>query len=232
MVILVVEDDTSIRKLERMILERSGNTVVEAESGEEAIKYLQQQHADVVIIDIVMPEMSGIELLNKMKSDPMMAGIPAILCSSISEHELVQKALSLGIAGYILKPITANKLNKKIQDIAGQVPPVLKDPNRTRNKLGLDMGEYKKLLQLMIDDAKRRLVDIGKQVEVGEFRDFRRFMHDISNSAENLGAKSLQKTAHDANSSIPNVEPELREKYFFKLRSEIERVRDAMTSLA
>ena len=66
MVVLVVEDDTSTRKLERIILERAGYLVVEAESGAEALKFLQGNQADVVVVDIIMPEMTGMELLAKL----------------------------------------------------------------------------------------------------------------------------------------------------------------------
>ena len=232
MVVLVVEDDTSTRKLERIILERAGYLVVEAESGAEALKFLQGNQADVVVVDIIMPEMTGMELLAKLKDDPMTADIPVILCSSLSEHELIRKALSFGIAGYVLKPLTANKLNKKIREVCGQVPPILTDPRRTRNKLGIDVGEYKKLLHMMIEDAKRKLIDLGRQVEAGEFGDFRRFVHDLTSASKNLGAKALEKAVLDANAALPKVKPELREKYFFKLRSEIERLREKVSTLS
>jgi two-component system chemotaxis response regulator CheY len=211
-----------------MILEHAGHRVHEAEDGEEAFRYLQDQHADIAIVDIVMPEMTGIELLKKMKADPMLAAVPTIVCTSISEQELVQEVLSLGIAGYVLKPVTAKKLTQKIRDVETHIPPVFHDPARTRHDLGLDIEEYRKLLLMMIDDAKEKLVDIGRQVESGDLSEFRRFISDLTNSANNLGVTALEHTARDAGNAIPTVEPEVQEKYFFKLRSEIERLREAI----
>jgi CheY-like chemotaxis protein len=228
MIILIVEDDTFTRKLERMILERANHQIIEAESGEAALQCLQDNYIDIILVDIIMPGMSGIELIAKLKNDPMTARIPVIFCSSVSEQDQVREAVALGVDGYVLKPIVASVLTKKIREVQHHVAPVLQDPARTRSKLGLEEAEYHKLVLMMIDDARQKLVDFGRQVEIGEVADFLRFAHDLANSAENLGAKALQQSAHDANIAIPKVGTKVREKYIFKLRSEIERLRKSI----
>lgn len=123
--ILIVEDDVSTRKLEQMILQRAGYCVLEAENGLAALQVLDTQRADVILLDILMPEMSGIEFLSRVKRNPITARIPVVLCTSVSEQNSVQEAVSLGINSYILKPINARDLLQKVQHVMKKIEPVL-----------------------------------------------------------------------------------------------------------
>lgn len=232
MKILIVEDDISTRKLEEMILQRAGYCIIEAENGLAATQVLDVQRIDVILLDIVMPEMNGIEFLSKLKSNPITATIPVILCTSVSEEDYVQKAVSLGINGYILKPINAKDLLQKVQQVMKNIEPVLEDPRKTTSKLGLDFKEYRQLLTLLVDDGKQRLKSIGRKVEVGNFKDFYLFTRDLSSSAENLGANALHRAALEASAFVPKANKKVREKYFLKIRSEIERLGEAISGLA
>lgn len=229
--ILVVEDDMATRKLQRRILERGKYQVHEAESGHIALQTLDTQAIDIIIMDILMPEMTGIELLQELKSNPMTSKIPIVLCTSVSDQKYVEEALSLGICGYLLKPIAARELLQKVIKAEKQAAPVLEDPFRTTHKLGLDLDEYQELLYLMIDEAKKSLKEIGSKVEVGDFKEFDRFSRDLSSSAGNFGARALQSAAMEANNALPKVERELREKYMFNLRTQVERLDEAVSRL-
>lgn len=222
--ILIVDDDISTRKLVQMILERAGFQAVVAESAVSALQTLEDQLVDVILLDILMPEITGIELLKQLRDNPITSSVPVILCTSVSEQAYVQQAVAVGIDGYILKPINAKDLIEKIQQASQKIEPVLEDPRKTANKLGLDPEGFRQLLYVLIDDGRERLKTIGAKVESGDVRDFLMFTRDLSSSAENLGANSLRRTALEAFALVPNADMPLREKFFFKLRAEIERL--------
>ena len=148
-----------------------------------------------------------------------------ICCLSFVKKEGVEKeAAGLGIDGYILKPVTARDLIQKMQHVEKQIAPVLVEPIKITNELGLDLRAYEQLLRVLVEDAKKRLKDIGGQVEAGDFKAFHVFTRDLSSSAENLGANALHRAALEASAFVPNSEKKVQEKYFFKIGSEIERV--------
>ncbi len=191
MKILIVEDDLSTRKLERMMLQRSGYCVREAENCLVASRVLDVEHIDLILLDRLLLEMTGMEFLNKIKSNPITATIPVILCTSESKLDCVQEAISLGINEYILKPINAKDLAQKVQQVLKKIEPVLEHPKKTTKNLGLNSEEYRQLLTLLVNDGKQRLKSIGMKVEAGDFKDFCLFVHDLSSSADNLGAIAL-----------------------------------------
>lgn len=229
--ILLVEDDVATRKLQKMILERSRYGTHEAENGRQALEVLHCTTIDIIILDILMPEMTGIELLEQLKSDPSTARIPAILCTSVSEQDSVKQALALGISGYILKPIVARELLQKVIKAEKQVEPILEDPSRTVYRLGLSTSEFQELLFLMMDDAKDRLKEIGSQIEMGDLSEFDQFSRDLSNSAANFGARALQTAAAEANHYMREAEKDLRGKFMFDLRTQIDRLQHAVELL-
>lgn len=229
MKILIVEDDVSTRKLEQMILERAGFLPLEAEDGAEALRILDTEHVDIILLDIIMPEMSGIDFLKQLKSNPITANKPVVLCTSVSEQDYVQEALSLGISGYILKPIKAIDLLQKVRHVGKRIEPILADLAQTTTKLGLDKTGYEQLLRVLVTDVKQRLKHVGARVEAGDFKDFQLFARDLSSSAQNLGATALHRAALEASAFVPDADKTVQEKYFFKIRSEIDRLAEAIS---
>lgn len=229
--ILIVEDDVSTRKLEQMILEQAGYRTLEAENGAVALQLLEAEHADVILLDLLMPELTGMDFLKQVKSNPGSANIPVVLCTSVSDQEYVQEAVSLGINGYILKPIKGIDLLQKMQHVEKKIEPVLMDPVQTTNKLGLNSNGYQQLLRVLIEDVGKRLKDVGARVEAGDFKVFHIFARDLSSSAANLGANALQRAALEACACIPNADKKMQERYFLKIRSEIDRLGEAVSGL-
>lgn len=117
MKILVVEDDISTRKLEQLVLERSGHTVLEAEDGNSALRVLNTEKVELILLDLLMPGMSGIDLLERLKSNPDTSSIPVVLCTSVSEQDSIEKAVSFGINGCIMKPIVPKQMLQKLQQV-------------------------------------------------------------------------------------------------------------------
>ncbi len=109
--ILLVEDSKAIRSMIRVSLEESGVFyVVEAGSGFEALKTLPTRRFDLIITDINMPDINGLELIGFVKSNPSYRDIPLVIVSTENTEEDVKRGLALGAVGYVVKPFTKTDL--------------------------------------------------------------------------------------------------------------------------
>lgn len=229
--ILVVDDDLATRHLESLILKRAGYSIVEAEDGRHATETMRDAPVDVVVSDILMPVMDGLELLRALRGSPTTESVPVILCSSVSEQASIQEALQLGIAGYILKPIVARQLLQKVSAAEKHVVPVLEDPSYTMHKLGLDVSEFQELLFIMIEDAKKRLKEIGAQIESGDFNEFENFSRSLGASAANFGALALSRAVEQAQLVMQGAETSKCGNYMLNLRAQMERLHQEVMEL-
>lgn len=118
--ILFIEDDM----IERMKFERTvsklgfENKIIEASNGEEALQILEEKDVvpNIIFLDLNMPRISGLEFLQKLKSDDRLKFIPTIVLTTSNNHKDVLECYRIGIAGYILKPLKyedyVNKIDK------------------------------------------------------------------------------------------------------------------------
>ena len=113
--ILTVEDNPNIRKMIAYNLRRAGFRVIEAGDGKEAVRVLQKVVPDLIILDVRMPEMNGFQLLELMRKYPRAAAIPVLMLSALSQPENVDRALSLGVVDYVVKPLDPATLISKIR---------------------------------------------------------------------------------------------------------------------
>ncbi len=113
--VLVVDDEIHMRRLAARILELAGYTVLEAASGSEALRIIEETPPDVVTCDISMPGMSGFELLTAIKALPAGAKIPVIMLTALGQNKDISRATALGAAAYIAKPFSSAKLIETIQ---------------------------------------------------------------------------------------------------------------------
>jgi two-component system, chemotaxis family, sensor kinase CheA len=100
---LVVDDSVTTRTLEKSILEAHGYQVILAVDGEEALRRLRADRADLAIVDLQMPRMDGFQLIEHMKRDQALAKIPVIIVSSLESREEKERGLALGAEAYIVK---------------------------------------------------------------------------------------------------------------------------------
>jgi two-component system, cell cycle response regulator len=115
--ILVVDDNRVNRLLLARALEAQDYAVAMAEDGRAALELLRAQRAppfDVVLMDLLMPEMDGYEALAQIKADPALRHIPVIMISAVEELESVVRCLELGATDYLLKPFNAALLRARI----------------------------------------------------------------------------------------------------------------------
>ncbi len=112
--ILVVDDTASNRDLLARRLGREGHAVIVAASGKEALRILETQECDIVLADILMPDMNGIELLGRLKSDDRMREIRVIMISGLNEAHAVIRCIEAGAEDYLQKPIDPVLLQARI----------------------------------------------------------------------------------------------------------------------
>lgn len=117
-VILLVEDSEFLRGLLMKKLISEGFTVLEAFDGEAALRMLKQKEGiNMVLLDMVLPEMDGFKVLEKIKSDSKYKNLPVIIISNLGQEEEVQRALKLGATDYIIKAnFTPSAIVKKIKE--------------------------------------------------------------------------------------------------------------------
>lgn len=128
--ILVVEDDPVNRRLLARVLEREGFAVATAENGRQALSELHAHPIDVVLLDIVMPELDGVEVLRRMKSEPNLRHIPVIMISAVEDSEIVISCIEIGADDYLPKPADPVLLRARIG--AGLAKKRLHDIDRER----------------------------------------------------------------------------------------------------
>lgn len=106
--ILIVEDNDLNLKLFRDLLTANGYTTVETKEGYEAISLTRQLKPDLILMDIQLPEISGLEVTQRIKADPEVAHIPIIAVTAFAMKDDEEKILRAGCEAYISKPISIN----------------------------------------------------------------------------------------------------------------------------
>jgi CheY-like chemotaxis protein len=108
--ILLVDDSEEVRLLASRILEREGYEVTAADSGVTALEHLARVVPDLVVSDIMMPEIDGYRLVERLREEPRLAGVPVIFLSALGDATSLERGNRLGVEHYLVKPFTAKQL--------------------------------------------------------------------------------------------------------------------------
>lgn len=111
--VLIVDDSATVRKVVKRIITQAGfaiDSFSEARHGRDALEQIRQIMPSLVVTDINMPEMNGIELIEELKKDPALCAIPCVVISTEGSQEIIDQVLHLGIAGFIQKPFRPEEL--------------------------------------------------------------------------------------------------------------------------
>jgi len=125
--VLVVDDSAAIRKILQRGLRQTGmaiGAIHEAGDGEEALAVMQQRPVRLVLSDINMPKMDGLQLLASLKGSPQWHNIPVVMITTEGGEAKVSEAVRLGAAGYVRKPFTADQIKEKLTGILEPVLPL------------------------------------------------------------------------------------------------------------
>jgi DNA-binding response OmpR family regulator len=108
--ILTIEDTASFRSLIRMTLEFQGFQVVEADGGRRGLELARSESPDLVLLDLMMPEVGGFEVCQTLKQDAHMRNIPVVVLSSSDDSDEIEKCIQIGAQDYLLKPFRPEML--------------------------------------------------------------------------------------------------------------------------
>ena len=156
--VLLVEDETDIREMLTFSLERGGFKVVLAETAEEALDVLDGPLPNVVIIDWMLPGMSGIDLARKLRRDPITSDLPLVMLTARGEESDKLKSFDAGIDDYVTKPFSPKELIARIKALL--------------RRTGTPEDGVLTVGQLTLDTRGHQVSVNGDQVHVGptEFR--------------------------------------------------------------
>jgi two-component system OmpR family response regulator len=118
MKILIIDDDADIRLIARLSLSRVGGmVVVEAAGGLEGVRKAQDEKPDVILLDMMMPVMDGLETLAALRSQPATAMTPVIFLTAKGAGDEVERMTSLGAAGVLIKPFDPRTLSRDVRAV-------------------------------------------------------------------------------------------------------------------
>ena len=153
--ILVVEDDDDIMELISYNLKREGYSVVKAASGEEAVKQAQSASPDIVLLDLMLPEMDGLEVCRRLKADAKTKNVPVIMVTAKGEESDVVAGLELGAEDYVVKPFRPKELVARVRAVL-----------RRRSQSADEAPENIKIGDMQIDQKRREVLIKGKPVDL------------------------------------------------------------------
>jgi two-component system chemotaxis response regulator CheY len=109
--ILVVDDSGTVRQQVSMALKQAGFAIVEAADGQEALAAIASNRAiDMVVCDVNMPNLNGLEMVEKVKSNPEHKALPILMLTTEGQPSMIRRAKEAGAVGWIVKPFDANQL--------------------------------------------------------------------------------------------------------------------------
>ena len=124
--ILFIEDEAALQKALGDYLRESGHTVVPALDGEDGLRRLRRHRPDLILLDLIVPRLAGLEVLEQIRNDPKLHTIPVIVLTNIDSTESVEKAMALGAAAYLVKT------NYSLEEVGAKIAHVLEDQMGTR----------------------------------------------------------------------------------------------------
>lgn len=112
--ILAVDDENDVLLIVKTALTSAGFQVTTAPGGPEALEHLEEITPDLIILDMMMPEMTGFDVLEKIRENSRTAAIPVIMLTGTSDKDKIREAIEVGVAYYIVKPFEFHDLVSKV----------------------------------------------------------------------------------------------------------------------
>ncbi len=166
--VLVVDDEPRIRRLVRMNLELEGYEVLEADDGLGALQRVREEMPDLVLLDVMMPQLDGFEALEQIRT---FSAVPIIMLTAKGGEDDLVHGLDLGADDYISKPFSPRELSSRIRAVLRRVEPA---PGTAGEPLVIDEG-------LQIDFPRREVIVRGERVKLRP-TEYRLLTHLVENA--------------------------------------------------
>jgi DNA-binding response OmpR family regulator len=115
--LLIVDDEDGVRSLVRITLDHEGYEIFEASEGEEALRLVRAHHPDLVLLDVMLPDISGIEICRIVKQDPATSSTTVVMLTAKAQSADLGEAEEAGADGYFTKPFSPIALVRKVEEI-------------------------------------------------------------------------------------------------------------------
>src|SRR5271168_1387100 len=127
--LLLVEDDNNLREIYEARLQAEGYEIVSAHDGEEALVVAKAERPDLIISDIMMPKISGFEMLDILRNTENLKNVPVIMLTALGQNDDQQRADKLGADRYLVKSqVTLEDIVKVAHELLGDSPPTPAEP--------------------------------------------------------------------------------------------------------
>ena len=121
--ILITEDEPGLLEMYKLYFERAGYEVINASDGKLGVEFAKKERPDLILLDILMPQIDGWAMLKDLKSDPATKMIPVIIFSNLAQTEEIQRGLAMGADQYLVKSaLTPKELLAKVQKLLNKSP--------------------------------------------------------------------------------------------------------------
>ncbi|MBK7896902.1 MAG: response regulator [Candidatus Promineifilaceae bacterium] len=120
--VLVVDDEPMTRNLLRLMLERDGYRILEAADGLQALDVVAQEKPDVLILDVMMPNMDGVTVCERLRAEAETAALPIILLSARTSQDAIRTGMAAGANKYLGKPVGRDELIRTVREVLAAVP--------------------------------------------------------------------------------------------------------------
>lgn len=115
--VATIDDSRTIREMMKFILKGAGYDVIEATDGKEALEVLETKKADIIMTDLNMPHMNGLDLIKELRKNPTYAKTPILVMTTESDQQKKSLGKDVGASGWIVKPFTPEKLLVVLQKL-------------------------------------------------------------------------------------------------------------------
>ena len=217
--VLVVEDDPGSRKLAAAVLEARGHTVTLVENGAAAIEALEEAGFDVVLLDLELPDMGGLEVFARLREQGSGGGagrrVPVVALTAHAVQGYEARCLEAGMEGFLLKPVAAEVLARTVESVAepgleavdttiggaasGRLPDrgEVLDLDSLRGSVGDDRELQEDLIRIFLKGCSGRVRSLRLSLEAGDLEGTRRIAHGLRGSTSNLGGGASSDAAQE-----------------------------------
>ncbi len=231
MSILIVEDSPINAKIIESILQKNSYQTILALNGKEALEHLASTHKiQLVITDITMPEMDGLELLGKLKEQLEWKDIPVVMCTVSADIETVKKAKEAGCEHYLLKPVNKEHLLGKVREIMENEKPVLKDQKEMKSQLDLDEQSYQGIVHVFAALVSDQIAQLEKQIEGDTAAGNSIELVRLLEGAICFGAERIITLLEELSAKNEEMDKETRDSEYRLLLRELKILQDALPS--